>query len=188
MRKVTVIMVLLLVAMVVSAAAQEFPRVTGFMGYSYAREQYTGATAKNSKGFNGSAVINANNYFGFVADVSGHYHTDSDTKIGGNVYHFLFGPQFTYRNGNSRTVPFGRVMFGASKASTGYGASLATGNGLTTPETEWTYAFGGGMDVKLSNTVAIRAFQADYIRTHFVRYKQSNVRLSFGLVFNVGGK
>jgi opacity protein-like surface antigen len=49
-------------------------------------------------------------------------------------------------------------------------------------------ALGGGLDVKLSEHVAIRAIQLDYLRTGFFNETQNKGRLSVGVVFRFGRK
>ena len=44
-------------------------------------------------------------------------------------------------------------------------------------------ALGGGVDAKISDRVAIRLFQADYIATTF---RSNNGRISVGVVFRFG--
>ena len=48
-------------------------------------------------------------------------------------------------------------------------------------------ALGGGVDVKLNDRFAIRAIQADYLRSDVFGGTTNGMRLSFGLVFRFGG-
>jgi hypothetical protein len=47
---------------------------------------------------------------------------------------------------------------------------------------------GGGLDIKVSERVAIRAFQIDYLRARFFGQTENRGRLAFGLVFRFGKK
>lgn len=186
MRRFTLVLALVLLISCVAAVAQEFSRVEVFGGYAYARNQMSGPNAFNFKGWNGEATINGNRFFGVVADFSGHYRmiagpgavvpVNTDTSI----YHFLFGPQVRYRNASSKASPFARFLIGGSKITMTPQDGSAEFN-----DTQFTYGFGGGMDVNLTPRIGARLFQADYIRTHFNSKRQNDVRISFGLTFNV---
>lgn len=174
-----VLVLLALSVLTVTATAQDFPRATLFGGYSYSRVQISSAIARNFNGWNAEGTFNANRYLGITADVSGHYHSESG--VSSNIYHFLFGPQVTYHSKDSKVTPYGRFLFGGSRAGAGLGS-------LSASQTKWSYLFGGGVDVKVTPVFAIRVIQADYIRTHFADDHQNNLRLSFGIALNVGGK
>lgn len=179
MRRFSLLLLAVSVIVSVTAAAQDFPRATVFGGYSYSRVQIVGTQALNFNGFNLAGTINGNRYLGFTADFSGHYKSQAGTSL--SVYHFLFGPQLTYHNKDAKLSPFGRFLLGGSHASAGFG-------GATASETKWSYGFGGGVDVKVTDTFGIRVIQADYIRSHFANDHQNNLRLSFGISINAGGK
>jgi hypothetical protein len=49
-------------------------------------------------------------------------------------------------------------------------------------------AFGGGLDIKVNDRLAIRAFQLDYLRTNFFGETGHRGRLAFGLVLRLGKK
>ena len=47
-------------------------------------------------------------------------------------------------------------------------------------------AFGGGVDLKLGDAIAVRLIQADYMQTRFAFFHQNHTRLSAGIVFRLG--
>ena len=47
-------------------------------------------------------------------------------------------------------------------------------------------AMGGGLDVKLTRSLAFRVLQADYLLTRFGGVTQNNARLTTGLVYRFG--
>jgi Outer membrane protein beta-barrel domain len=185
MRRFSLVLALVLLISCVAATAQDYSRVEVFGGYSYARNQMSGPNAFNFQGWNGEATINGNRYFGITADFSGHYKmipgpgpvvsANTDTSI----YHFLFGPQVRYRGADSKTSAFARFLVGGSHIN------MTPAGGTAFTDTQFTYGFGGGMDLNLTNRIGARLFQADYIRTHFNSKRQNDVRLSFGVTFNV---
>jgi hypothetical protein len=196
---------LLLLAVFVFAAplisAQDTPRVELFGGYSYFRLNPADNLIDgfNLNGWNASVAGNMNSWFGVVADFSGHYGTPQrfgvDLKI--NSHSFLFGPRFSYRK-NDRFTPFAHVLLGANRIS---GRVL----GVSDQQTGFAAAFGGGVDVRATERVAIRLFQADYVLTRLngeelacfanpllppcplpKKETQHNARLSFGVVLRFG--
>ena len=81
-----------------------------------------------------------------------------------------------------RVVPFAQVLLGGSHASGNYASDTGLSNAFAA-------TMGGGIDVELTNRVALRAFQADYDFTHFnngMNDHQNNLRISMGLVFKLG--
>jgi opacity protein-like surface antigen len=147
------------------------PKIEVFGGYSYVR----GEQGVNLHGWNASVAGNITHYFGLVGDVSGHYANDS--FLDGNTYTFLGGPQFSFRT--TRMTPFAHALFGVTRVSTGLGLF---GYNFGASQSEFAMAFGGGLDINLSDRFAIRAIQADYfpVRTG------GNLLNSFRLPFSFG--
>jgi hypothetical protein len=152
----------------------ESPRVEIFGGYSYARVD-TDFGHLNANGWTASVAGNLNKYFGIVGDVSGHYKT---ILVSASSYTFLAGPRVYGRNRFATT--FGHALFGATHTSANFlGISLGG-------TTAFAAAFGGGVDVNVHRSVAVRAIQADYVLTRFFGSTQNNVRLSVGVVLRLG--
>jgi len=155
-----------------------------FGGFSYLRT----AGSNNTGGWNGQAALYANKWIGGVADIAGHYLSkDSGTgRPAGAIYTILAGPQIVKRAG--RLSGFGHFMIGVAHVGQGLpmkgGTTLSGSNNLT-------ILAGGGVDVNVSNKVAVRVIQADWerIRTKdpitFNLEGSNNFRLSMGIVFKV---
>ncbi len=171
--------------------AQEYPRAEAFGGYSYFRANPEGF---NLNGWNASVSGNISPWFGIVGDFSGHY--GSPSVFGFTVpivnlssYTFMAGPKLMVHNGGAVT-PFAHFLIGGSRASTSaFGVSLS--------DQALAAAVGGGVDIRVSDWLAVRAFQADYVMTRFnsledrifgSNERQNNVRLSAGLVFRFGNR
>lgn len=172
----------MLILLPLTAAAQETPKVEIFGGYSYLRVD-DNLDGVNLHGWNASVAGNVNRWFGLVGDFSGHYGSPTVggvTVDGAKAHLFLFGPQISKR-GEKWTV-FARTLVGGAHAS-----SNAAGF-FSTAETALAVAIGGGVDVNVNKTVAIRLFQADYVLTRFADESQHNFRLSTGLVLRLGNK
>lgn len=105
---------------------------------------------------------NFTDYFGVAFEASGHY------RGSGNVHTLLAGPRFNYRE-HDRVEPFGHVMAGVAFHD-------------AFDETRFAMAAGGGLDVKITDKVAIRAIQADYVPV-FASDVRHNVRVQAGVVF-----
>ncbi len=49
-------------------------------------------------------------------------------------------------------------------------------------------ALGGGLDVSVNDSIAVRVAQVDYLRTHFFFQTQNKGRIAAGLVIRFGKK
>ncbi len=182
MRRLTLVLVFVL-ALSFIALAQDFPRAEVNVGYAYQRAQtgtVTSFNAVNMSGVGTGVTFNFKPAFGLVADFA-YQKTTTKGQTDNKMTTVLFGPQFTYR-GESKLSPFARGYIGYVHAS-------PTFFGMTTgSDTEKAWGMGAGMDAHLSRYFSARLFQVDYVRTHFNRTHQNNVRLRFGLVFKLGEK
>jgi opacity protein-like surface antigen len=168
-------------------AQDEYPRAEIFGGYSYFRANPDGF---NLNGWNASVAGNLTNWFGLEGDFAGHY--GSPKIFGFNIpfaditsYTFMGGPKFSYRSGS--LTPFAHFLIGGAQARTG-------ALGVSISDTALAAAVGGGIDINLSPSIAIRAAQADYVMTRFqtdpfsFRDRQNNFRFSAGLVIKLGNR
>ncbi len=197
--------------------AQDVPRVEVFTGYSYLRASDSHSQRVNQNGWDLSVAANFSRSFSLVADFSNHYGTRGGAfnpatgafnpiGTGGKGLSFLFGPQASYR-GLPKLTPFARMLFGGMRASKllfnstssggtdgGFGivaGPLCTSLYCVEPATSFAMAFGGGLDVKATDRVWIRAFQMDYVRAEITTgygtiATQNDMRISTGIVFRFG--
>jgi hypothetical protein len=112
-------------------------------------------------GFNVTGAGHFNDWFGIAGEASGHY------ESGDALHYVMAGPRFTYR-GASRVEPYAHVMAG--------GAFLNSSG-------RFAAQVGGGLDVKVSDKVAIRAVQVDYAPIFFNGNAAHNVKVSAGVSF-----
>jgi opacity protein-like surface antigen len=163
----------LVLALAVSASAQDYPKAEVFGGYSYLHTSIAG-TGFSSNGASGSISVNPNNWVGLVGDF-GVYHRSVLLGTGVNTVTYLFGPKFAYRHSDKLTPYFHFLLGGAHVSGSG----------------AFALAFGGGFDAKVTPHVAVRLIQADYVLTKFndgANNRQSNARISAGIVFRPGGR
>jgi hypothetical protein len=156
-----------------TAFAQEMgtaPKAEIFGGYQYTR--FDGGL--NANGWNTSLTGNLNNWFGIAADFSGAYKSQNGASF--SNYTYTFGPVVSLRRNESFT-PFAHFLAGGSHASVS-----ATGVGSAS-DSGFAMMFGGGVDVKATRRIAIRAIQFDWLslRSNGVA-DNNNMRISTGLL------
>lgn len=170
---VTVVLILSSLTM-----AQDTPKVEVFGGYSYA--------GTGSHGLAASVAGNLNDWFGLTAEVGGHYSKFTDQGFTEKIqtHSVLFGPRFSLRR-NKKVVPFVHALIGAAHLKTEtneFGPLVSfSDNSLQT-------ALGGGLDIRVNDRFAVRAFQVDYLRTSFFDEIQNKGRISAGVVIRFGRK
>jgi hypothetical protein len=176
-------------------AQADYSNVDIFGGYSYVRFNFA-AAGFNANGGSDEVTYNFNSAIGLAGDFGG-YHVGSRNGSG-TVFTYLFGPKFTYREGN--WSPFIHTLFGGAWL----GASVPEvcvvpavgpqGTACTVSSTSFnafSMALGGGTDYRVSDHVSIRLFDIDYLMTRFnaasvggTNNTQSNIRVSTGVVFH----
>lgn len=166
--------------------AQNVPQGELFAGFTYTRlnDLTPRSPSQDAFGFNLQGVYNVNRILGIVGDFGAHY--DNAT----NLYTFMAGPRVNLRG--ERLTPFAHVLLGGARASrVPVGGSVPLrfdGDG------GFAMAMGGGLDVKVSDTVSLRPIQGEYLFTKIggsgsvLRDTQSHLRLSFGVNFTFGKK
>ncbi len=148
------------------------------------------------KGFEGAFTVNVNSYFGIAVDVrygfddiiTGRVSNGSDLDINANIEYkdlaILAGPRFAFRT--ERVTPFVHALFGMDRGKV---KSVLAGTETDSWENEETglgIAVGGGFDVNLGNTVALRLAQVDYYLTRYNEEIMNNISFSGGIVFRFG--
>jgi hypothetical protein len=160
-----------------SVRAQQVPRFDVFGGFSYLRFDastigYPNYT--NLYGWNGGATGYIKSNFGVAIDLSGHYGSEMST------YHFMIGPQYTWRRDRSKFFVHGLI----GKAQTNVSILQPTRSGFESVGRS--VGGGGGFDYDWSPRISIRVFQADFFRDNTFGTTQNNVRVSTGVVYHFG--
>lgn len=159
------------------------------------------------EGFNGfevAGVYNFGRYVGLKGSISGTYNSKSyaftvpttppatgqvafDTN--NSLYNFLGGVQFKDNASEARVKPFAHILAGAGHGRVNVKNLFCdtdvdcSGFSGTVSETGFAGAFGGGIDVKLSDRVDLRLFQIDYNPIRFDNATTHNFRFGIGFVF-----
>ena len=205
MRKLVFLVAVVLVVGV-SARAQH-PRVEIFGGYSYANLDEglfplpSLSGRRNANGWGASVSLNASRFFGFTVDFSDQFGDvqalnptlaciavfppppGCTTDVNFSTQQFLFGPRFTLRGAGA--TAFVHVLLGVARTRL---SSFPIVGGLVPAQTETDFALaaGGGLDVRLSPFLALRAFQVDYIPVYqggFINQDfAQNIRVQTGIV------
>lgn len=99
---------------------------------------------------------------------------------------FTAGPRYTsYSFG--RLQPFAQILLGGAHASGG----LSPGSSGYGSSNGFAMIAGGGLEIKLTESIALRAIEADYCYTRFnngTNDHQNNLRIGAGLLFRFGSR
>ena len=211
MHKLFFAFLLILCCVPLAVAQSDHSRFELFGGYSVMRINYEPdpidprtqipiiaafSPKQTLNGFNASATVNLTGGFGVTGDFSGHFKTNSVADVLGGtitnhirVFNVLGGPQYGFAR-SSAVSPFVHGLAGVGiTRSRIHVPSLNATDDLSS--TDFALALGGGVDVRVSERVAIRVFQVDYNPIFLDRFNElgfgkvraDNVRFSFGVVF-----
>ncbi len=177
MRNLLILAVLSLIV-AAPARAQYYPKAEVSGDYQYIRLNPGGS---DCQGGAGSVAGNLNSWFGVVGEFGGCKITGQPSGTSAHALNYLFGPRVTYRSYGSLT-PFAHVLLGGERitaSATGFGSASSN---------SFAMALGGGADYKLTEHVALRLIQVEYLYTHFGGARQNNARIEAGLVYRWGGR
>ena len=213
------------------AVAQEAAKAEVFLGYSYLRTGTGGqVNAFNNNGGLGSLQYNFNDNIAIVGELGG-FHAGNVSITGPDLrsldqtfFSYQFGPRLSL-NKTGRITPFVHYLVGGAHQSRSFSVptalippgfnvpsgvtvdSGATSTRIRSTQNAFAMTIGGGMDVNVSRTIAIRPFQLDYVGSHFSPLNipgvdtitgqastfnnntrwQNSLRYSAGLGFRFGG-
>lgn len=122
---------------------------------------------------------------------------DTKASVKVEALSVLAGPRFAYRN-NERVTPFAHFLVGVDYSR--ITPSFIVNGADVTPQfiyetgVDKMYAvgvgaiMGGGIDVNITDVIAVRPIQFDFSMTRGPDYSAQSVRWSFGIVFRFGMK
>ncbi len=172
---------------VVSAQEISTPRYEVGLNYSWLHVNSANYDyQRTGNGGSGYFEYNLNDTVGLVADFGGYANTR--TGIDQKALTYLFGPRFNWRH--SRISPYAQFLFGGGYAWSG--PASTTQNAFAT-------AAGGGVDYRLTDRIAIKPIQVEYVMTQFdsaalggstkgFGNHQNDVRYSAGVVLRFGAR
>lgn len=166
---------------------------------------------RSFNGFEAAGVYNVSRYVGIKGDFSAAYRNEDfsfqtgtgttantiSLKASNQLYNYLGGVQIKDNSSDARVKPFAHALVGAatgrtkfknitcSNTSAASGCSTIITNGLASSDSETGLAgaFGGGLDIKLSDRIDFRAIQVDYNPIRFDGGTDNNFRIGVGIVF-----
>jgi hypothetical protein len=164
------LLVFLLALARTDAAAQDVPRAEVFGGFSYIRKPIGMGHSNNLVGWQAGPDINFSKNVALAFDFGGQY------SVGGQYgslsrYEYATGPRFKYRRGRTAFFVHGLVG-GDYEQSTKRGAALL--------------GAGGGVDLNVSDRLAIRVMQFDSLHDYSRNFWGHALRVGIGLVFKAG--
>jgi len=192
------------------ALAQDYPKVEVPLGYSFMRfnpENSHIVSGFSLNGGGGGVIVNVNHFFGIEAEFNG-YGSLSKTfnfpatpnspcpigctvKADGNLFTYNVGPVLKYRG--EHFEPFVETLFGGAHSNTYQNLFKACqANCITTnnpSNNAFDFIIGGGLDVPVTKSIAVRPAQFDFVLTRFGNgftkgnNNQSNFRYQAGIVF-----
>ena len=134
----------------------------------------------------GSVQVHGQFYrgFGVVADVAGmHTGNMSSTGVELDLVTATFGPRYTWSPPHRKYALFGQAMAGEAF---GFNSVFPATGGATDSDDGLALKIGGGINYALSPRIALRAFEANWLRTQLPNSTtnlQNTFQLSAGLVF-----
>jgi hypothetical protein len=122
--------------------------------------------------------------WGVAADIAGAQAGNVNASgVGLDMVTATFGPRYTWSPAHQRYALFGQVLAGIAK---GFNSVFPAATGAISSNNSLALVLGGGMNVALSRHVAVRALDADWLRTQLpngTTNVQNNLRLGAGVVF-----
>lgn len=212
MFKTILIGTIILACASIAAAQSDYKKFEFFGGFSHNRvdtgigdeEPALGDIINEREGFNGfevSATGNFTRFLGLKGDFSGHFKNKkfpipglpgSNVEVDSRVFNFLGGVQLKDNSNEGTFKPFAHALAGVAHARNSVDfndvACIAIVPSPCSPftesETGFAAAFGGGLDIRASDRISIRAIQVDYNPTRLFDSTQHNFRIGVGIVFH----
>jgi hypothetical protein len=134
---------------------------------------------RTGNGGSGYFEYNLNRTVGLVADFGGY----ANTRINDRLLTYMFGPRFNWRH--SRLTPYAQFLFG--------GAYVWSGPSYNQTQNAFATAAGGGLDYRLTERIAIKPIQVEYVMTQIDSASgfgshQNDIRYSAGVVLRLGAR
>lgn len=129
---------------------------------------------------------------GVAANLTGDHAADIQPGVNLDKVMFAMGPRYTYspekwKNrylGSHGVALFGEGLIGGIH---GFNGVFPSSSGVQGAATSFAVQVGGGMDLRVSKTVGVRAFEADYVRSTLPNNGdnvQHDLRLAAGVSFH----
>jgi peptidoglycan-associated lipoprotein len=165
------------------------PRFELSVGYLHLNANAPPGAGCKCFGLNGAYVsggYRVKDWLNVVGEATGS-HANNISALGQNLtlMTFMGGPKVQAHVGH--LVPFGQALFGVGRGSDSY---FPTATSFTTSASGFAYSVGGGLDINLTRRFALRAVDAEYLRTSLPNgstNSQSHLKIAAGIVIKFGG-
>jgi hypothetical protein len=122
---------------------------------------------------------------GVVADFAGLHSasTNGSSSVGLDMVTATFGPRYTWSPANRRYAVFGQALIGEAN---GMNSVFPNPAGANDSANSLALYVGGGVNLRLKDHLAMRAFEADWLRTQLPNATtnvQNNLRVGAGLIY-----
>ena len=158
--------------------------------YSYARSNAAPGHCGcfNMNGGSSEVAFHAFRALSVVADLTGERAASIGATAGDDLSLVVFtvGPRFSHRFAGGKFTPFVQGLVGAAHGFDGL--FPGSGGSLSGAASSRAVLAGGGLDVNINRHIAIRAIQADYLRTQLPNgqgNEQNLLRAGAGIVLRV---
>ena len=124
--------------------------------------------------------------FGVVADIAGGHASDIGSNgVGLDMVTTTFGPRYTWAPTGHRWSTFGQALVGEAN---GFHSVFPGASGSVDSTNSLALLVGGGVNWAMSRRIALRALDADWLRTEFPNGSsnvQNNLRIGAGVVLHL---
>lgn len=194
------LMVLFIACCVPAAFAQDdYKKGEVYVGFSHNRVDTQGAFNPNNpndtsrdgfNGFNVDAKGNLSRYFGLKADFSYHQKSQDFTlplnttvSVDAKLYQLMGGVQLQDNSVSTKVRPFAYAVVGVGHVTADANSTGGVATTFNQSDTGLAAAFGGGLDLRLSDKVDLRLVKADYNPIRIDGETNHNFRVGVGLNF-----
>jgi len=137
---------------------------------------------------NGGSLEGATSFahgFGFAANMTVEHASKFTPGLDLGETILMAGPRYTYHRGSKHESRiFAEALAGEVRAS---GDIFPTSKGASDKSNAFSWQAGGGWDISITKHIAVRAIEADYVRTYLPNNgnnTQDHIRLAVGVVYH----
>jgi opacity protein-like surface antigen len=127
--------------------------------------------------------------FGLATSLTGDYASQIAPNVSLGTFTYMAGPRYTYNLHTSSKHEiriFGEALAGGVK---GFDSVFPASSGISKSATAFAWQVGGGVDIAISKHFAIRAVEADFVRTNLPNSgtdREDHLRLALGVTYHTG--
>jgi outer membrane protein with beta-barrel domain len=201
LKTIHIALTILFCASLATAQSTEYKKLDVYAGYTISLvahsigDETIPEDPEDFRGINASITKNVSRYVGLKFEFSGHQNVPNTTfiKRDSNLYNFLGGIQIKDNSSEKTFKPFVHALVGVAHIrnritfSDSFCAAISPRPcpaDFTERNTGLASAFGGGLDIRVSDRLDVRVFQLDYNPTRLFDTSQPTMRLAIGIVFH----